>query len=242
MRIDLSHVVVQNEVSSRDAIVGDSSKTSLIGDVIEAPEDELFLSQSGVAKAFLDKAFDPLKSGFGNLNVLESEEEVQLDKLIMLKERGGHAAGIGNRETAQDLYSRQSNNIEQFVHMQLPVQLDEDGKVADLYVFKRKGSKAADSEDVNILLVIDLEFMGRWEALLKITDQDVSVHMEVLGDTEKEQFDLNLALLQDLLFDVGFNLVGATVRVSKGEGLSLVGALGIDKRLGGNRGGVDFVV
>jgi len=134
------------------------------------------------------------------------------------------------------------NSIEQFVYMQLPVQLSEERKTADLYVFKRKGGKRADPENVNILLAIDLEYMGHWEALLNIKNKDVSIQMEVPGEAEKEHFNSNTVLLHQMLDEAGFKLVSTNIKFSKEETTPLTALSAFDRYTGGKQGIIDFMI
>jgi len=135
------------------------------------------------------------------------------------------------------------NSIEQFVYMQLPVQLSEERKTADLYVFKRKGGKRADPENVNILLAIDLEFMGHWEALINIkNNKDVSIQMEVPGEAEKDHFNSNTVLLHQMLDEAGFKLVSTNIKFSEKETTPLTALSAFDRYTGGKQGIIDFMI
>jgi len=134
------------------------------------------------------------------------------------------------------------NSIEQFVYMQLPVQLSEEKKTADLYVFKRKGGKRADPDNVNILMAIDLEFMGHWEALINIKNKDVSIQMEVPGESQKEHFNANTVLLHNMLNDAGFKLVSTNIKFSIEETTPLTALSTFDRHMGGKQGIIDFKI
>ena len=134
------------------------------------------------------------------------------------------------------------NSIEQFVYMQLPVQLSEEKKTADLYVFKRKGGKRSDPDNVNILLAIDLEFMGHWEALLNIKNKEVSIQMEVQGEAEKEHFNANTVMLHNMLTDAGFKLVSTNIKFSEEETTPLTALSAFDRYTGGKQGIIDFKI
>jgi len=134
------------------------------------------------------------------------------------------------------------NSIEQFVYMQLPVQLSEEKKSADLYVFKRKGRKNADPDNVNILLAIDLEFMGHWEALVNIKNKEVSIQMEVPGQSEKDHFNSNTVLLHNMLDEAGFKLVSTNIKFSEEETTPLTALTTLDRYAGGRQGIIDFKI
>jgi len=132
------------------------------------------------------------------------------------------------------------NSIEQFVYMQLPVQLSEERKTADLYVFKRKGGKRADPENVNILLAIDLENMGHWESLVNIKNKDVSIQMEVRGEAEKDHFNSSTVLLHNMLDEAGFKLVSTNIKLAEEETTPLTALSTFDRYTGGKQGIIDF--
>jgi len=132
------------------------------------------------------------------------------------------------------------NSIEQFVYIHLPVQLSEEKRAADLYVFKRKGGKRADPDNVNILLAIDLEFMGHWEALVNIKNKDVSIQMEVPGAAEKDHFNANTVLLHNMLDEAGFKLVSTNIKFSEEETTPLTALSSFDRYTGGKQGIIDF--
>ena len=134
------------------------------------------------------------------------------------------------------------NSIDQFIYMQLPVQLREERKTADLYVFKRKGGKKADPENVNILLAIDLEFMGHWEALINIKNKDVSIQMEVPGESEKDHFNSQTVLLHNMLDEAGFKLVSTNIKFAKEETTPLTALSAFDRYTGGQQGIIDFMI
>jgi len=134
------------------------------------------------------------------------------------------------------------NSIDQFVYMQIPVQLADERKAADLYVFKRKGGKRADPDNVNILLAIDLENMGHWEALVNIKQKDVSIQMEVPGKAEKEHFNENTVLLHNMLDDAGYKLVSSSIKFSEKETTPLTALTTLDRFSGGQQGIIDFMI
>jgi len=134
------------------------------------------------------------------------------------------------------------NSIDQFVYMQMPVQLSEERKTADLYVFKRKGGKRADPDNVNILLAIDLEFMGHWESLVNIKNKEVSIQMEVRGELEKDHFNSQTVLLHQLLDEAGFKLVSTNIKFSEEETTPLTALSTFDRYTGGKQGIIDFKI
>jgi len=134
------------------------------------------------------------------------------------------------------------NSIEQFVYMQMPVQMSDERKTADLYVFKRKGGKRTDPDNVNILMAIDLEFMGHWEALINIKNKEVSIQMEVPSDAEKDHFNSNTVLLHELLSEAGFKLVSTNIKISEEETTVLTALSAFDRYSGGKQGIIDFMI
>ena len=135
---------------------------------------------------------------------------------------------------------RLQSSIDQFAYMQLPVIIGQERKTAELFLFRRKGGgRKIDPDNVNILLAIDLEHLGHWEALLNIRHRDVSVRMEVPGASEKDYFNRNTVLLHKMLEEAGFRLVSTDITFS-GEKTTLLNALTVLDRL--STGRIDYVV
>jgi len=134
------------------------------------------------------------------------------------------------------------NSIDQFVYMQLPVMIGEERKTAELYLFKRKGGKKPDPENVNILLALDLENMGHWESLINFRNKDVSVKMEVAGLEEKKYFGDNTVMLLGMLAEAGFKLVSVNITYSEEETTPLNALAIFDKHMNARTGTIDFKV
>ena len=198
--------------------------------------------------AQLDKLFTKISKGDTDAGArLRGAREELYTRLALVEEAISRAAQPARAEMlvqTQKLmdHVRLLNSIEQFVYMQLPVQLSEEKKTADLYVFKRKGGKRADPDNVNILLAIDLEFMGHWEALLNIKNKEVSINMEVQGEAEKEHFNANTVMLHNMLTEAGFKLVSTNIKFSKEETTPLTALSAFDRYTGGKQGIIDFKI
>jgi len=176
----------------------------------------------------------------------EAKEEL-FTRLSLIEEAMSNASGSARTELMDGTHRlmnhvRVLNSIEQFAYMQLPVQLSDEQKAAELYVFKRKGGKRGDKESVNILLAIQLEFMGHWEALINIKGKDVSVNMEVPGKAEKEHFSENTVLLHQLLDEAGFKLVSTNITFTETETTPLTALSTLDKYIGNKLSTIDFKI
>ena len=176
---------------------------------------------------------------------LKSAKEELFARLAIIEETIDRASPPARTEMLQQTRSlmdhvRLLNNIGQFVYMQLPVKMGEENKTAELYLFKRKGGRKPDPENVNILLAIDLENMGRWEALLNIKGRDISIQMEVRGAEEKEFFSENTVLLHNILDEAGFKLVSTGITHSENETTPLTALKTLDRYTNGNGRGIDF--
>jgi hypothetical protein len=176
----------------------------------------------------------------------EAREEL-FARLSLIEEAISRAAGPARTEMLQQTqklmdHVRLLNNIDQFVYMQLPVQLSENRRTAELYVFKKKGGKRADPDNVNILLAIDLENMGHWEALLNIKGKDVSINMEVPGEAEKEHFSAHTVMLHQMLSEDGFKLVSTSIKLSENETTPLTALSSLDRYTGGRQSAIDFMI
>jgi len=205
-------------------------------------------SNTEALTAQLDKLFTKITKEDTDAGArLRDAREELFTRLALIEEAISRAAQPARAEMlvqTQKLmdHVRLLNSIEQFVYMQLPVQLSEEKKTADLYVFKRKGGKRADPDNVNILLAIDLEFMGHWEALLNIKNKEVSIQMEVPGEAEKEHFNANTVLLHNMLNDAGFKLVSTNIKFSEEETTPLTALSSFDRYTGGKQGIIDFKI
>ena len=179
---------------------------------------------------------------------LKSARQEIFARLALLEEAIARAAPPARAEMADQTrrlmdHVRLMNSIEQFTYMQLPVTLGEQRRTAELYIFKRKGGgKKIDPDNVNILLALDLEYMGHWEALLNIRNKDVSVRMEVSGADEKDFFKSNTVLLHEMLEEAGFRLVSTDITFPEKaeEPTSPLTALRLLDRLSAGR--IDYVV
>jgi hypothetical protein len=139
-------------------------------------------------------------------------------------------------------YTRLSNSINQFVYMQLPVIIGGYRKIAELYLFKRKDGKPADSENVNILLALELEHMGHWEALVSFREKAVSIQMEVSGKREKEHFSENSILLCGMLAEAGFKLVNTDIKTAKKETTLVTALVSLERHLSERAGMFDLLI
>ena len=136
---------------------------------------------------------------------------------------------------------RLQDAINQFAYMQLPVQIGDEKKTAELYLFKKKAGKRLDPENVNILLALELENMGHWEGLINVRNKDVSIRMEVQDQKQKEYFSENTVLLHELLAEAGFRLVGTDITYSENETTPLTALLVVAKQTV-TRVGIDYMV
>jgi len=148
---------------------------------------------------------------------------------------------IGQTRKLMD-HVRLLNNIDQFVYMQLPVEIGGDRRTAELYLFKKKGGKKLDPENTNILLALDLENMGRWEGLINFRNRDVSIRMEVQGAGEKDHISENTVLLHELLAEAGFKLVSTNITYATSETTPLTALTALDRYALSRVGAIDFLV
>ncbi|MCL2248437.1 MAG: hypothetical protein FWC13_04140 [Oscillospiraceae bacterium] len=194
----------------------------------------------------LEKLFTRIGVGDADAGThLRQAREELFARLAMLEEAISNSA----QQRGTDLLSqthrlmdhvRTLNNIEQFVYMQMPVLVNDQQKSADLYIFKRKGRRQVDPDNVNILMAIDLEFMGRWEALLNIKGKEVTLNMEVRGEREKEHFNENTVMLHRLLDEDGFKLVGTNIKLLGEETTPLTALNAVERYQGKTQTGIDI--
>ena len=207
-------------------------------DVSKGETEKLMLS--------IEKLFTRIGRGENNEGErLKLAREEVFARIALIEEEISRAAPPARAEMLEQMgrltdHLRLMNNINQFVYMQMPVILNDEYKTAELYMFKKKGGKRADSENVNILLALDLEHMGRWEALLNFRKKDVSVQMEVRGENEKKHFSENTVLLHEMLAEAGFKLVNTDIKFSKKETTPVTALSTLDRLAGSKTGKIDF--
>ena len=195
----------------------------------------------------LDRLFTRIDKDNTTGERLRSAREELFTRIALIEEevsRAAHPARAEMQEQVNRLtdHLRLLNNIDQFVYMQIPVIMGQDRKTAELYMFKKKGGKRADPENVNILLALDLENMGRWEALINFRNKDVSIQMEVRGNAEKKHFSENTVLLHELLAEAGFKLVNTDIKYSKEETTPLTALVALDRYTSVRAGAIDYMI
>ena len=178
---------------------------------------------------------------------LRHAREELITRLAVIEEVISRAAPSARAELLEQTtkltdHVRLLNNIDQFVYMQLPVTFGEDRKTAELYLFKKKGGRKPDPENVNILLALDLENMGHWESLINFKNKDVSIRMEVAGEQEKEYFSENTVLLHEMLAEAGFKLVNTNITFSEKETKPLTALSSLERLTNTRAGAIDFVI
>jgi len=198
--------------------------------------------------ALLDKLFTRIErnDNDGGQRLRNAKEELYA-RLAFIEEEISRSAPPAKTEMLEQTqrlmdHVRMLNDVSQFAYMQLPVKLGEERKTAELYLFKRKGGKRADPENVNILLALDLENMGHWEALLNFRNKDVSIQMEVPGKKEKEYFSENTVMLHEMLAEAGFKLVNTDIKYSKKETTPLTALSSLSKYIDNRTGMIDFTI
>jgi hypothetical protein len=195
----------------------------------------------------LDKLFTRIDAGDTDAGAkLKAAREELFARLSIIEEamtRAAPDARANMLDGVQKLmeHVRVLNSIETFAYMQLPIMFGEERKSADLYIFKRKGSRKPDPENVNILLAIDLEHMGHWESLVNIKNNDLSLSMEVAGEREKEHFSENTVLLHEMLAQAGFKLVNTDISFADKETTPLSAMSTLSRYQAGKSGKVDFL-
>ena len=206
------------------------------------------VGETGKLLNLLEKMFTRIEKGDSDAGVrLKSAKEELFARLMFLEEtisRAEQPAKAQMLDQTRKLmdHVRLLDSIDQFVYMQLPVQMGEERRTAELYMFKKKNSKRLDPENVNILLALDLENMGHWEGLINIRNRDVSIRMEVEGPKEKEYFSEKTVLLHELLADAGFKLVGTDITYSEKETTPLMALSVFDRLSTGKSGSIDFII
>ena len=196
----------------------------------------------------LDKMFTRIEKSDKDAGArLKSAKEELFTRLAFLEETIARAEPPAKTQMLEQTrrlidHVRLLNNIDQFVYLQLPVQIGEERKTAELYLFKKKGGKKLDPENVNILLALDLENMGHWEGLINFRNKDVSVRMEVAGPAQKDYFSEKTVLLHNLLDEAGFRLVSTDIKHTEQETTPLTALSVFDKLTSPRPGAINFTI
>ena len=158
------------------------------------------------------------------------------------------------RETALGQVQRLINHVrtlngsDQYVYMQLPLKIDDRETTATLYIYKNKkksGNRQIDPENVNILLSLELEHLGKWEGLINIKNKAVSIKMKVSGEEHVGFFRANTVMLHKLLHEVGFELKDTAIRYAREDTTPQTVMLSFDQlRVGSKKetGAMDYTV
>lgn len=111
------------------------------------------------------------------------------------------------------------NGLDQFVCMQLPIQIGDERKNAELYMYKknRGGTKRIDPEDAKILLSLDLEHMGHLDAFIEIKGREVSLRFEVDDEGVIPVIQQSTTQLHNILDEIGFKFANSSVLPRKKE-------------------------
>ncbi|MCL2046298.1 MAG: hypothetical protein FWG88_07915 [Oscillospiraceae bacterium] len=198
-----------------------------------------------------DKIANQLDGLFAQLSLENKDTGLELKRareelfarLMLMEETISKASSPAKGEIIEQTrrlmdHVRLLDNIKEFAYMQIPININERKEAAELYVFKKRGNKPIDPENVNILLALELEHMGRWEGLISFKNKDVSVKMEVRGLDEKDAFSEQTYKLHELLAEIGFRLMGTEIGILETEATPInakvkletmtKGSLGID--------------
>lgn len=209
-------------------------------------ETELFKS---IAKFAGETLLNPRGSAEEAAAALKAVREELYVKLAYFKDAvamSGAASKSVVLEHTQKLmdHVRLLSGLDQFVCLQLPVQLGEERRNAELYVYKKEkgGSKRVDPEDVKILLALDLTNMGHLEAFIEVKGRDVSLRFEVEDDVIASTIRQNTTKLHELLDESGYKFTNSSVLTKKSETnieTALLSLLNYEKSIGV---GLDFRV
>ena len=197
-------------------------------------------------EALLDKLFTRIDFSDPEMGTKLKDAKSELfARLALIDEAISQTTSGGTSELSEQStklleHVRVLNNIETFAYLQLPVKLGQEQKSADLYIFKKKGGKKPDPENINILLSLDLEYMGHWESLINIKNTDISLQMEVAGEAEKDHFSQNTVILHDMLAQAGFKLTGTDITQAKQETNPLTALSTLEKFQSAKSGKIDF--
>ena len=218
--------------------------------LIRAANDGVNTINSDTTKLFslLDKLYTRIgrNDNDGGERLKTAREELYL-RLALIEDEISDSASPTKTQMLEQTHQlmntvRLTNSIDQFAYVQLPVIIREEYKTAELFVFKKKGGKRADTENTNILLAIELEHMGHWEALINFRNKDVSIQMEVPGEKEKDHFGENTVLLHEMLAEAGFKLVNTDIKYTKHQTNPLNALSSLKKYTKAHAGMIDYLI
>lgn len=97
-----------------------------------------------------------------------------------------------------------------FDYIQLPLADNQEGKTAELYVFKRKKSSKdkADGENTTILIALDTQNIGRVETLLAAKGNQLSLEFRLEQEEHMDDFKRGQTVLEKAVEAAGFSLTG----------------------------------
>ncbi|MCL2151648.1 MAG: flagellar hook-length control protein FliK [Oscillospiraceae bacterium] len=209
---------------------------------------ETLSANDGNLAALLDKLFINIKRDDRDSGRrLKNAREELYARLALIEEEISRRAPLPKQamlEQTRRLLDRARlfSNLDQFAYAQIPVIMGEMRKTAELYVFKRKDVKRVDPENVNVLLALELENMGHWEALINFRNRDVSIQMDVRAKEEKEYFSENSVLLHEMLAEAGFKLVNLDINHKMKETTPLTALISLNRYLSERKGMIDFAI
>ena len=209
---------------SERSLAGMAESLNRIADSIPkaSSETELFENISKFTKELFVRL-----DGKDDVGIQERLKEVREDLYIKLAYFRDAVASSGAAskevvlEQTQKLmdHLRLLNGLDQFVCVQIPVQLGDRNKNADLYIYKRKknGTPRIDPENVKILSALELTHMGKLETLIEISGRDVSLRFDVESDDVAGAIRQNSARIHQLLDSVGYKFTGSSFSTRKSD-------------------------
>ncbi len=190
--------------------------------------------------------FGEAEAGDG-LRLKKAKEELAL-KLTLLREAVSETE-IQTKNAILELtqkllnHMKAVNELEQFLYAQLPVQLSGESKTAELYIFKKKQSaRKLDSDNVQILLALDLTHLGHVESLIGIKGKEVTLRFEVPGIEAENVIRQHTPALYKLLAEIGFKLANTTIARSREETVPETAMLRLLAQQTGMTQGLDLTI
>ena len=168
-------------------------------------------------RRLLDGLFAEVDRGGTAQQLRQAKEELYL-KLSVFRDavqRADLAQKPALLQETQKLmdHVRTMGEIDQFIYMQVPLNLIGQRETAELYFFKnnKRGVRRIDPEDVQILLALNLEHMGHLESLVHIRGTEVSLNLELETDDAVAFTQRETHRLYAMLEEAGFKLTDARI-------------------------------
>lgn len=183
----------------------------------------------------LQNIFAKLDGGDKNIQVKHASNRLA-EKLEDMSETLAKAtsAGAGHEAIAARVdralgQSRAMEQINQFIYAQIPMEMNGQRNMAELYVFKRPGgAREIDIEDVTMMIALDTQNIGHIDSIIKVEMKNVFLRFKVELDSVGEALETNKQMFAEQLQEAGFHLADLRCELSE-EDTNIINAATVAK-------------